>query len=83
MKLLKFEAPWCTACKGMTEVFKSMGSKLTIPVEVINIDETPAMPAQYKVRGIPTLILVDDDGNELKRSTRVMSERDIELFVSQ
>jgi thioredoxin 1 len=57
--LLDFWAEWCGPCKMIApildDVAKEYGSKLK--VAKINIDENQQTPAQFGVRGIPTLML--------------------------
>lgn len=49
-------------------------SKITIEIEDIDIDDQPELAMQYNVRGVPTLILVDDSGNEIKRNVGMITE---------
>lgn len=66
-QLLVFKATWCQPCKSLSEVIR--GTELPgVNVVVYDVDESPLMAAQYKVRGVPTLILVDDMG-EIRRTT--------------
>ena len=57
--LLDFWAEWCGPCKMIApildDIAKEYGSKLK--VAKINIDENQQTPAQFGVRGIPTLML--------------------------
>jgi thioredoxin 1 len=57
--LLDFWAEWCGPCKMIApildDVAKEYGGKLK--VAKINIDENQQTPAQFGVRGIPTLML--------------------------
>ena len=57
--LVDFWAEWCGPCKmigpSLEELSEELGEKVTIAK--LNIDENPDAPAQYGVRGIPTMIL--------------------------
>lgn len=65
MKILKFQASWCQPCKMLSQQMEG----LTFPheVEVVDIDEQSDLATQYQIRGVPTMILVDNDGKEIKR----------------
>lgn len=68
MKILKFFATWCKPCNTVTEMFKEFK---TIPVENIDVDENEDLVIKYGIRSIPTILLVDENGNVLHRHTGV------------
>jgi len=46
---------------------------LDYPVEVIDIDENQELAIQYGIRGVPTLVLIENDA-EVKRISGVQTE---------
>jgi thioredoxin 1 len=57
--LVDFWAEWCGPCRQIAPALEDLSKDLADKVTVakVNIDENPASPGKYGVRGIPTLIL--------------------------
>ena len=57
--LVDFWATWCGPCKSIGPIIDELAKEYTGRVKMakLNVDENPATPSQYGVRGIPTLIL--------------------------
>lgn len=81
MKLLKFYATWCGPCKGLTMVLDGVKEQLPMPVENIDIDADMDTARKYNVRSVPTMVVVNDDGSEVKRAVGMMNEKQIIDFL--
>lgn len=79
MKLLKLSAEWCQPCKALTKTISE--SHLPLVVEEVDIDEHPDVAAKHMVRGVPTLILLNDVGDVLKRHTGAMNKAQLLEFI--
>ncbi|MCW8859353.1 MAG: thioredoxin TrxA [Deltaproteobacteria bacterium] len=60
--LVDFWATWCAPCKAIAPVLDQLADEYEGKVKIgkVNVDENPATPGQYGVRGIPTMILFKD-----------------------
>lgn len=57
--LVDFWATWCQPCKAIAPLIDTVADENAGKLKVgkVNVDENPATPGKYGVRGIPTLIL--------------------------
>ncbi|MFQ5984665.1 MAG: thioredoxin TrxA [Alphaproteobacteria bacterium] len=57
--LVDFWAEWCSPCKQIAPLLEELARDLETRLSIakLNIDDNPATPSKYGVRGIPTLML--------------------------
>ena len=81
MKLSLFTASWCASCGTVKQTLNSINTE-DLEIEVIDID-TLGMQALPKVgiKGIPSLILYDNQGNEIKRKSGALTKKQLEDFL--
>jgi len=60
--LVDFCASWCDRCKAISPVIDQLAEAFDGKVKIckMNVDDCQKTPAQFGVRGIPTLILFKD-----------------------
>ena len=69
-EIIKFGDPWCQGCVSADTALEQLGAmRPEIIISKINIEEDETMAEKYKVRGLPTLVLIGLDGKEIGRHT--------------
>lgn len=81
--LLDFSAVWCGPCQRLLPILQSLASEFSSDVLFgkVDIDESSDLAQNYKIRGVPTLIIFDNHQNELKKIVGVVEKEFlVELF---
>jgi thioredoxin 1 len=79
-KILYFSAAWCGPCRTLGPIMDSVAGE--VAWEKVDVDQNQELSMKYGIRNIPTLVLVDNGGNELNRSTGVMQKQQIIDFYN-
>ena len=80
--LVDVYAPWCAPCKMMSPLLDKLAdSRPDLKVLKLNIDESPELARELKIRGVPTLIFYND-GNLVSTKTGGCTLAQITQFVT-
>lgn len=63
--ILQVSASFCNPCQQAKRYVKSIGAEDKIAY--IDVEENEALVAEYKIKNLPTFILLDFDGKEVER----------------
>ena len=55
---MKFYSPCCGQCRVVAREFKD--NPINVPIEDINVVEEPKIADKYNVKGLPTILLLND-----------------------
>jgi thioredoxin len=83
-EVLKFWAPWCSPCSAYAPTFEKVKQELSQRANFfeVNVDEdTQELSAEYKVRGIPCTIILEE-GIEVARQTGALTEEQLKELIS-
>ena len=82
--LVDFWAPWCGPCMTQLLILEEVSKQINGKAKIlkVNVDESSALASQYRVSGIPTLILFKD-GAEADRFVGVQSQETLVQAVEQ
>lgn len=82
MKLLKFYMDYCNPCRTLTTMIDGFS---ICPIEKVNINLDVDNTRRYNIRSVPTLILVNDTGQEVWRHSglidRIVLENQIKRVM--
>ena len=78
-QVLKFSASWCGPCKSLSAVMKNVDFK-DVELKEIDIDENIEEAKKYSIRGVPTMVLLND-GVEVARKSGMMPADKVEEFI--
>ena len=79
-KILYFSAAWCGPCQTLGPIMESL--KGDINYQKIDVDNNQDLSMQYGVRNIPTLILLDENGEVKGRKVGLQTKQDILSFYN-
>jgi len=82
--LVDFWAAWCGPCQAMGPVIDTLAEEYRGKIKImkLNVDENPQTPAQYGVRGIPTLIIFKN-GEETERIVGAQPKNNVENVLKK
>jgi thioredoxin 1 len=78
-KVLKFSASWCGPCKMLSKTLEDV--KTDVIIEEIDIDEQSELANEYGIRGVPTLVMVDENV-EIKRNVGNLTKSQLEIWLN-
>lgn len=80
--LVDFWAEWCGPCKMIAPVLEEIAGEYAGKMQIakLNIDENPATPPRYGIRGIPTLMLFKN-GNVEATKVGAVSKSQLAAFI--
>lgn len=82
MKVYKFYADWCQPCKMLSKVIEDAGEKVTAEIVNINIDQDMMTAINFNVRGVPAMVMVDENDKEVKRLNGYVNEEKLLEFLN-
>lgn len=81
MKILKFSSATCMPCKQLAKIIDGLDHGVKSLFEEYTSENDITKFMEFNVRSVPTLIAVDESGNELRRSTGMMTEDKLIEFI--
>ena len=80
--LVDFTGNWCPPCRALSPILERVARKMEGQVRVYSVDADacPLLTSQFKIRGLPTLV-VFANGREVARRLGMTSEEGVRQLV--
>ncbi|MBO8138874.1 MAG: thioredoxin family protein [Thermosipho sp. (in: Bacteria)] len=83
MKILYFKNDKCSVCGAVYPKVKNIAEKYSLEFEVIDVLEKPEIAGQHLVLTVPTVLIIDENNQELARFSRNFSISEITNFINR
>jgi thioredoxin 1 len=82
--LVDFWASWCAPCRSVAPIVDALAEAYEGKVKVgkVNVDENPAIPSRYGIRGIPTIMLFKD-GKLIDQVVGAVPKTQLEALINK
>lgn len=82
--LVDYWAEWCGPCKMIAPALEELAEEYEGKIQIakLNIDENPATPPKYGIRGIPTLMLFKNGDVEATK-VGALSKSQLSAFLDE
>ena len=81
LKVLKFTASWCKVCPSVSATFDAIKDDIKIDVVDVDVDSNYKIAQDMRVKSLPAIVLVDDNGAEIKRHFGSISSKELLTFL--
>jgi len=77
MRVEFFSAYYCSACRGVKPNVISACNDAKVPIEIVDAELNEDYCIKINISTLPTIIIFDDEGNELDRVTGTISRQEM------
>jgi thioredoxin 1 len=85
--VVSFWAPWCEPCRMMRPLIDEIAVEYDDSERVefvrVNVETNPGLAADYGVKSVPALVVVDRTGVEAARLSGLLPKRELDAFIAR
>ena len=79
-KILKISAAWCGPCRQLKKELEGWDGG--VPILEFDADENEKLCNDFNIRSIPTIIILDENDNEIGRKVGMITKPELQNYIN-
>ena len=82
--LVQFSAEWCSPCRTLKPIIEEISNEMSDKLNFfyMDIDSSPSTPTLFGIRGVPTIILFDKNGEVKNTKVGATNKSNVQEFIN-
>ena len=83
--IVQFSAEWCSPCRTLKPIMEEISNEMSDKLNFfyMDIDSSPSTPTLFAIRGVPTLIIFDKNGEQKNLKVGVTTKSNVKSFIEE
>jgi thioredoxin 1 len=83
--IIQFSATWCNPCKVLKPIMEEISNEMSDKLNFfyLDIDSSPSTPTLFSIRGVPTLIQFDENGEQKGIKVGATNKSNVISFINE
>jgi len=84
ISIIQFSATWCAPCRALKPIMEDISNEMSDKLNFfyMDIDSSPSTPTLFAIRGVPTLILLDKNGEVKSTKVGSTNKSNVQEFIN-
>ena len=83
--IVQFSADWCSPCRTLKPIMEEISNEMSDKLNFfyMDIDSSPSTPTLFAIRGVPTLIIFDQNGEQKNLKVGATTKANVKSFIEE